>query len=175
MPEARRFLRVPTRLKAFVKKAESKDTKPLFHHYSKFYQQPISSEADFKKFGLPDVLKQYLDVINSKLDMLLSIQSLNFIEKDYPHTTEVVEIGGGGIKCIKPKGIEINVGDFLDLVIILSTFPLWIVSAIGEVKREEDNLLGIEFVQIKESDKENIIRFVFQEEREYIRKQKNLE
>ncbi len=174
----RKFLRVSTRIKAYVKKVKSKNTVPMSHHFSRSYQQP-TFDADFKKFGLPEALKYYLDVINSKLDMILSIQSQTFIEKDYPHTTEVIEIGGGGLKCLVPKGIEVTVGDYLDFVIILSSFPLWMVGVIGEIKRiEEDNginILAVEFVQIKESDKEDIIQFVFKEEREQIRRQKEQE
>ncbi len=178
MEEAkRRFLRVSTRLKAYLKKVQSKDTKPV-HHYSRSYQHP-TFDLNLKKFGLPEALKEYLDIINSKLDMILSIQSLNFIERDYPFSTEVIEIGGGGLKCLKPSKLDVKVGDFLDFVIILSTFPLWMVGVIGEIKRIEkikgQEVMAVEFSQIRESDKEEIIRFVFQEERENIRKQKDME
>ncbi len=174
--EKRRFLRVPTRLKAYLKKV-SKDTKPV-HHYSRTHQ-PSTFNLDLKKFGLPEALKEYLEIINSKLDMILSIQSLAFIEKDYPFTTEVIEIGGGGLKCLKPQKLDVKVGDFLEFVIILSTFPLWMVGAIGKINRIENidgrEVMAIEFSQIRDSDKEEIIRFVFQEERENIRKQKDME
>ena len=168
--ENRSYSRVDTRLRAHARRVASPQSPPLFRSSPQISSQP--TESSLRESGIPEGLRTYLELINSKLDMLLSVTSQNRLEADYPLKLEVVELSGAGLRCIKPAE-DLPIGQGLELVLLLSSMPLHMAAAIGVVKRleslEEAEHLIVEFTQMRESDRAAIVQFVFREQREQIR------
>lgn len=169
--ESRTYMRIPTRLRAHARKIDSPDSQPLFRGIS------ASSEIarPNKISGVPESLVDLLTGINDKLDLLISAMNKDFLLKDFPIQLEIVEISGAGVRFVADDGICIE--DNLEMVIILSHFPLRLAGVSGtvqrEVEKEEQCLCAFNFKQIREHDREAIVQFVFQEQRETIRERKN--
>jgi c-di-GMP-binding flagellar brake protein YcgR len=114
---------------------------------------------------------EMLSGINHKLDLILSTISQDMLVKDFPLRLEITEISGAGVLFSTNENIEI--GDHLEMVLILSQFPLRLASVCGTVQRQENLLFAFNFIQIRENDRETIVQFVFQEQREQIRESKH--
>lgn len=168
--ENRSYSRIPTRLRAHARHVSSSEGPPLFRSSPQTTSPP--PEGTLREAGMPEGLRNYLEMINTKLDMLLSVTNESRLESDYPLKLEVVELSGAGLRCIKPAE-DLPIGQGLELVLLLSSMPLHMAAAIGVVKRleslEEDEHLVVEFTQMRESDREAVVQFVFREQREQIR------
>lgn len=164
--EKREYSRVNTRLKAWGKKVEGPDVIPAFHA-SNLSTQPIDNRY-LQDTNLPEELKKFLQTIDQKLDTLLGLQSQNLLEKEYTIQTEVVELSGAGLKCLQTDS-QLDINDYIEVVLFLSYQPVNMASAIGRVQRLENGIAVIEFTSLRESERESIVQFVFQEQREQIR------
>ncbi len=171
--ENRSYSRVSTRLRAHARYVSSTQSPPLFRSSPQTSSHP--TETTLRESGIPEGLRSYLEMINSKLDMLLSVTNQSRLESDYPLKLEVVELSGAGLRCIKPES-SISIGQGLEIVLLLSSMPLHMAATTGMVKRieslEDAEHLIIEFTQMRESDREAIVQFVFREQREQIRTQR---
>lgn len=83
-----------------------------------------------------------------------------------PRKTQTVDISGGGVALYLAEPFE--PGTLLDVFIDL---PDTLVSATAEVVRiirsdDRGHLAGLRFVDIRERDRDAIVRFIFQEQRE---------
>ncbi len=169
MSDKRCYSRIETRVKALIRRAEDKHSPPLFR--TSIHDFP-SIHAHLKDVGIPESLRLFMEYVDSKLDLILSILGQDIIEKEFDFSTMVVELSGGGLKCLRPSE-DFQVGDALEILLFLCHIPLQTVSAVGEVIRIEKfkgkDFLVLEFTHIREIDREEIVRFVFQEEREQIR------
>ncbi|MBW1861665.1 MAG: PilZ domain-containing protein [Deltaproteobacteria bacterium] len=120
-------------------------------------------------------------------------KKLYFLQKLMTHSEEIdifeqqplkVNISGSGMK-FNCSGY-FQVGDLLDLKMVLPTSPFFIVKAVGLVVRvdklpektlplrEASNYLAIKFIAINEDNMEAIIRCVFKLQRKNLRKQNTL-
>ncbi len=169
MSDKRCYSRIKTRVKALIRKAEDKHSPPLFR--TSIHDSP-SIQTHLKDVGIPESLRLFMEYLDGKLDLILSILGKDMIESEFHLSTVVVELSGGGLKCIKPS-TEFQVGDAVEVLLYLCHIPLRIVSAVGEIIRieheEGKEVLVVEFTHIRELDREEVVRFVFQEEREHIR------
>jgi c-di-GMP-binding flagellar brake protein YcgR len=107
--------------------------------------------------------------------MILSLLRQDSLQEDFPIRAEVVEISGAGLKFVSKERFDEE--QALELAIILSQFPLRVVGAVGYVLRLESvrniPIYVVTFTNIRDLDRENIVQFVFQEQREQIRERKN--
>lgn len=169
MSEQRTFSRAITRIKAFARQAHSLDDPPLFKSVTR---QPAQQLAEgLKKAKLPDGLVDFLAGLDAKVDQLLAILSHDQLKEDFPIVLEVREISGAGMRFYTKAKIEKP--GLLEVVIVLGHAPLRLAGAKGRVMgREETGLYRFEFSDIRDTDQEAIVQFVFQEERERLRSRK---
>jgi len=172
--EKRSYSRIQTRIKARLRRVESPQASPLFHACSMNLSPDGSTEL--KDVSLPDGLRDFLESLERKLDLMLGLLSRDSLKNDFPLETEVTELSGGGLRCIAPDD-SLKVGEAVEFVLFLARMPMSMAGAVGSVRRIEqvDNhtVFGVEFTNVRESDREKIVQFVFQEQREQIRTRKN--
>lgn len=127
-----------------------------------------------KGAGLPETMLDFLETINTKLDMLLSIANQDHLQNNFPVAVDIVEISGAGL--IFSADREFHLGDRVELVMFLSQVPLRIAGAIGRIDRSDEvnakPAWVVDFTSIRESEREVIVRYVFQQQREQIRESK---
>jgi hypothetical protein len=165
--EHRTFLRIDTRLKAYARHIESPEAVPLFR------SPAVTDHPVYKPSGhVPEALMEVLSGMNHKLDLILSTISQDLLVQDFPLRLEVTEISGAGVLFRTREPMK--VGEHMELVLILSQFPLRMASVCGTVQRQDDpTLFAFNFRQIRENDREAIVQYVFQEQREQIREKKH--
>jgi hypothetical protein len=164
--ESRTFLRIDTRLRAYARRIDNPDSSPLFR--SPAFKEYFPSKPSGH---IPEAVMEMLTGINHKLDLILSTISQDMLVKDFPLRLEITEISGAGVLFSTNENIEVD--EHLEIVIILSQFPLRLASVCGTVQRQENALFAFNFKQIRENDRETIVQFVFQEQREQIRESKH--
>ncbi|MFW6236482.1 MAG: PilZ domain-containing protein [Desulfovibrionales bacterium] len=169
--ENRTYMRIPTRLRAHARRIDSADSQPLFRGIA----TQTETTRPSKVTGVPENLTTLLSEINSKLDLLVSSMNRELLLKDFPIQLEIVEISGAGVRFVNDGSVAIN--DNLELIIILSHFPLRLAGVSGtvqrEVEKEDKRFYAFNFKHIRDHDREAIVQYVFQEQREIIRESKN--
>lgn len=124
--------------------------------------------------NLPEPLLDFLETINTKLDMLLSLANQELLQNTFPVAMNIVEISGAGLIFVADR--EFTLGERIEMVLFLSQFPLQIVGALGRVHRRDERngapAWAVDYTSIREVDREAIVRFVFQQQREKIRESK---
>jgi hypothetical protein len=166
--EKRSFMRIPTRVRGHLRRLSSPDELPL-------YRDTVTGAGMFpvdpREAGMSESLYSMLCTINSKLDMLLSMQNRDELESDFPVSMDIVEISGAGVRFFTPVELPLEV--YVEAVIILGRFPLRLAGAIGRVIRQEtqdgQNGYALDFTRIRERDLESIVQFVFQSQRDDLR------
>jgi hypothetical protein len=168
--ESRTFLRIDTRLRAYSRRIDTPDSPPLFRGPS------IKEHTSHKPVGAgSEAVLEMLAGINQKLDLILSTVSQDMLGKDFPMRLEITEISGAGVLFSTQE--RVTVGDHLEMILVLSQFPLRLASVCGTVERREEQSgtvrYAFNFKQIRENDRESIVQFVFKEQREQIRESKH--
>ncbi|MBI2370687.1 MAG: PilZ domain-containing protein [Deltaproteobacteria bacterium] len=141
----------------------------LFHTQAVAPQAPpLSPTTD------PQIL-QALMALDRKLDHLLALLQADSRSGLTSGGLRQVNISGSGLRFL----IEGTVGrgDLFDLRITLPTLPATVIEALGEVvqavRRGEGprgpHEAGIRFVAIREEDRESLVRYVFQRQRQLLR------
>jgi hypothetical protein len=171
--EKRTFLRIPTRIGGHARKLESESELPVFR------EAPLPGVSgpgafDARDASIPEGLYTLLSSLNAKLDMLIGMLGRDQISADFPLTLRIVEISGAGLRFFTSE--ELALGTSLEVVIMLSQFPLRMAGAIGRIIRveplEDAALYALDFTRIRERDLETIVQFVFQSQRDELREKK---
>lgn len=127
-----------------------------------------------KGANMPEALLDFLETINAKLDLLLSLANREHLESTFPVAVNIVEISGAGLVFTADR--EFSLDDRLEMVLFLSQFPLQTAGAMGRIHRHDDragkSAWAVDFTSIREQDREAIVRYVFQQQRERIRESK---
>ncbi|MDI9571108.1 MAG: PilZ domain-containing protein [Pseudomonadota bacterium] len=118
---------------------------------------------------------EWFKVLNKKMDMiirLLTLQSEGFQMLPF----KAVNISGSGISFSIPESFR--VGDIIELKMILAnaqSLPVYLY-AYAEVKKAERQASGCvvsaKFIQMDDAIRDEIVRFVFEREREIIREKR---
>lgn len=163
------YLRVPTRLRAYVRLASSKDSLPLAYDNPELNQG--IEKPDLTATGLSKIISDFLQVVDTKLDTVISLLNQKRLEDEFSAELEVIEISGDGLR-LADRG-SFAPGDALEFALVLNQFPLRIASAVG-IMGHGDNAKGhpVSFTRIREPDLEAVVSFVFHEERMRIRETK---
>lgn len=154
-----------------ARKVSSMDTPPLFSGAAPI--EPMQADQMLRSAKLPEAVTSFLVNMDRKLDRVLALLSEDNLKEDFPLSLEVREISAAGmkIKTVPP----LKPGTLLEVVIVLSRHPLVMAGAKGQVVGVDGDteLRRVEFKNIREDDREAIIRYVFQAQREQIRTKRN--
>ena len=172
--EKRAFSRVATFVRAHMRPMSGPDAPVMFNASS---QATSLAGLSLKESKLPDVLVQFLLEMSQKLDLVVSHLSREQLQDDFPHAADVVELSGAGVQM--RTDMALVPGDVLEIVLVLSLFPLRLAGAVGKVIRALDTapvdggtLWAVDFIRIRENDLDAVVQHVFNEERQHIRERK---
>lgn len=167
--ERRSYSRISIALKGYMRRVPSPEAPPLFKDGPQLGASPDA--RTFRGVNLPDALVSFLNNMNEKLDLLLSLASQDQLHNDFPMVLDTAELSGSGVAFECPE--ELVVGEYVEIVLILSQFPLKMGGAIGRVvrkfRRSNRTLWAVKFSKMRDTDREAIIQTVFQEQRALIR------
>lgn len=168
--EKRSFSRIPVRLKAQARVMSSIDSPQVFTGDA--LPQSISREELLKKGKLSEELTTFLLEMDRKLDEIIGLLSQDFVKTDFSIDLEVMEISAAGLKFRTSQTFQS--GDPLEIILYLSQAPLRMAGSKGRIldKEEDTGLYRFEFLDMRGSDMETIVQFVFKEQREQIRNSK---
>jgi hypothetical protein len=168
--EKRTFSRVQVRLKGYARIMRDIDSTPMF--IGDGAGDSSCNESVFKGSKLPEDLTNFLLEMNRKLDRILGLMSQGTLRDDFPLDVEIMELSAAGIKFRSQTGFEMNTA--MEVVLILGQVPLKLAASKGRIvgKDKETGLYRFEFVDTLGSNMEAIVQFVFQQQREQIRKSK---
>ncbi|MCL2669966.1 MAG: PilZ domain-containing protein [Syntrophaceae bacterium] len=136
----------------------------------------LGYSADTEWGGLPKLagndhqLGEWLNMLNTKLDRIIRLMTLQK-EGYFGLASRAVNISGGGLSFNSSK--EIRLGEVLEIKTLLTTQHSMAMVIYGQVtkaeKTEEDYAIAISYVRMDDLVRNEIIRFVFEREREIIR------
>lgn len=126
---------------------------------------------------LPDLadhnLRNWLILLNSKLDHILNALAIDQDEFGCL-SKKTHNIGGGGLSFLSPEAYR--EGDVLEIKLLLeSSNPMaayFYGKVVNIVPQADEFLVSVEFISIDESIREEIIKFVFEREREVLREKR---
>jgi len=138
------------------------------------YGYPGSEEAVYQ--GDTHV-NQGLWEINRKLDLLIHMFLADDFKALMNSTPKDVNISASGIRFIADRSHDM--GDVIEIRLILPTVPLLFVRMLGEVIRQkavtstpqtERYAVAVRFLKVDPETREDIIRYLFRRQREVLRK-----
>lgn len=125
--------------------------------------------------GLPDAAVSFLLNLDAKIDRIISQMSKDALAAYFPKQLVVLDISASGLLV---QANDLQVGEYVETVLFLGEFPSIVVSGVAHVLRPGSPVPGVgttyalRFTRMRDSEREQIVRFVFREERERIRSQK---
>jgi len=135
-------------------------------------------EKIMKKIEEKDELFLYLNIIDKKLNLLIS-SLLSRQEEAYSLSGHrEVDISGSGIRFRHPEPLETGALFELRIYLPVITYPsiatISQVLRVDEEKNEEETsyLIAFKFIEINENDRELLIKYIFMKERERLRSEK---
>ena len=131
--------------------------------------------AEFKYLPNPDdqLIAQWLQSINAKLDEIIRMMTLQHDGFNCLSITKV-NISGGGMRL--NTGQSFATGDVLEIKVMLGLKPpvaLYIYGEVIEVNKPHPEYdTSVQFINIDDFVRDEIIRFVFETEREILREKR---
>ncbi|PKN10451.1 MAG: hypothetical protein CVU72_01155 [Deltaproteobacteria bacterium HGW-Deltaproteobacteria-7] len=131
--------------------------------------------AEYKSLPNPDdqLMAQWLQSINSKLDEIIRMMTLHQDGFNRLNITKV-NISGGGMSFNTHESFA--TGDVLEIKVLLGmqkTIALFLYGEVVEVsKPHPDYNLSVQFINIDDFIRDEITRFVFETEREILRERR---
>ena len=169
MPDSRpQFNAVDTRVRGKFRVMPSADDLPMIslggEHKPAGYEELAQSH-------LPEAVINFLVGMSNQINYIAALLEKKALDEEFPHILDGVRVSGSGLafyaECPLAKG------DYLEVLLTLTSLPLQMAGAIGEVVKEETTPQGkkyfLQFTRISEPNLDAIVRFVFQEQRKSIR------
>ena len=171
--DRRKFSRIDTYLRAWVRILPSATSPAAYTDYA--VQPTAMPGRTLHGSKLPDPVISYLEEMDKKLDMILSLLSQEHLQDHFPIKARVTNLGGAGLKFTSKEPFEL--GQYLEMVVIINRVPLRLAGAIGKIIRQEEApqlgpVWALDFTRIREQDLEAVVHFVFNAERQHIREQR---
>lgn len=167
----RTFARIETTLKGYVRRMHPGQVRPLYAGCQSC--APIQG-LDEKINSIPEALVVYLKNMDEKLSAILSLLNQQMIQDDFPISALIHDISGAGLRFTSPT--KFAVGDLVEIVVAIAMYPQGLVGTMGEIIRqdsqEESPLWVVEFKNMRDLEREKIIQFVVQEQREQLRERR---
>lgn len=122
----------------------------------------------------PFILNALID-INLKLNLIISAISSEGKKNFFNRVPIEGSLSEGGLGFT--TGETIAEGDILAIEIMLPVFPLAIIKTLGKAVRvqvlpEGGSAVGLQFINIKEEDRDKIVHYIFKKQREWLRTNK---
>lgn len=160
--------------KAINKMMETSTSPVLRDIIGKKEEDKLASDTD-------SVLMPMLINLDKKLDIIIDLlDQKGERKKRLKEKTRKISLSGGGVKFLADN--EFKKGDILELRIDFPLIPPVVIPALGEVMRSEEigdkegnYKMAIKFKVIHEEDRDKIIHYVFQKQRELLRAKKEKE
>lgn len=141
---------------------------------------PSRSKPDLE--GRDDI-ERFLLFLDGKLDLIIKLLAEKAEKKNYTHTGAVIDVSESGIRMASP--VPLKMGTFIAADMTLPHFPIRSVEVLAEVvweftladvsKYGENQLIGIRFVDILPEDQDEIVYYIFQKQREELRRRRDSE
>lgn len=130
--------------------------------------RPIQNTVDYDY-----IFGEWLKILNAKLDTVIRLMTLQR-EGYFGLPFKTVNISGGGMSFSLMEAIPL--GEILEIKIMLTWNQPVAMSLYGEVtkseKRHDSYFTAVRYVHMDSSVRDEIIRFVFEREREIIREKR---
>ena len=122
----------------------------------------------------PFILNSLID-INLKLNLIISAISSEGKKNIFNRVPIEANLSEGGLGFTTRE--EISEGDMYALEIMLPVFPIAIIKTLGKAVRitalpEGGSIIGLQFINIKEEDRDKIVHYIFKKQREWLRTNK---
>lgn len=171
MPEVEKkdYVHVDVYVQGLMRIMSRPDELPKFNGYA---DDSNDLSELFSKSKLPEELILFMESMNSKLEHIIGMLEHNRMEAGFPIDIEVLNLSANGA-IFKSRSRSLEQGQTVEAVLSLSQVPMIMAGGVGKIKRVEHPSYGqvweLSFTRIREQDMENIVQFVFQQERKRIR------
>jgi hypothetical protein len=131
--------------------------------------------AEFKSLPNPDdqIITEWLRTINAKLDEIIRMMTIQHEGFNCLNMTKV-NIGGGGLSFNTDKSL--SPGDALEIKVMLSmqkSVALFLYGEVVEITKPHPEYdTSVQFIGIDDFVRDEVIRFVFETEREILREKR---
>ncbi|MFH1090256.1 MAG: PilZ domain-containing protein [Pseudomonadota bacterium] len=122
-----------------------------------------------------DELERFLLQLSKKLDFIISLLTAEIGRKHYDHKGTVVDISESGMRIISP--VTLSNGDVLEIGLVMPHMPHRTMDIVGQVawgqkgeRIKAGEVIGIKFIDILVQDQDEIVHWLFQKQREEIRR-----
>ncbi len=137
---------------------------------------PVLKEIEVDEEKKKDPLFTYMKIIDRKLDMVL-----DYLSEKAEDTLQYISrylkanISGSGIRFV--VDVDMNEGDYVELIIILPIYPHSRISVLCKVLRSIKQTQGncifsdiaLQYLAINENNRDMLIQYIFMKEREMLR------
>ncbi len=121
-----------------------------------------------------EALLESLRIINDKLDYLLG-RLCGAQPRRHQFSATTIDVSGGGLCLAAAEPAPL--GEYVDMTLVLPTWPQISLELLGQVQSvdkpepEEGDAfkIGIGFVALSEIDRDRLVRYIFQKQRECLR------
>jgi hypothetical protein len=123
----------------------------------------------------------YTRMMNKKLDTIIELLSKSLYGEIYHSVQTDINLSGAGVQF--ESYIVLKEGDYAELKITVPIFPYPKITALCQVVRTEsvqgsstagNFRIAMKFLVINEKDRDLLINYIFEKEREYLRQKKKL-
>ncbi len=184
--EKREYFRLEVRLPIEFRKITYEEYVNLENSikYSSTQSVDISNEMQFLKEAVSKYEKEkgqlhaYMQMINKKLDIILDLLNKTKDEELYISKYIDVNISGSGIRFTSE--VELHTNEYVELKIVLPRHPYPKITTLCQVVRSQTSEAGdrvdwevaLKFLTINEDDRDLLISYIFEKERELLRNRK---
>jgi hypothetical protein len=184
--ERRSFFRIHDRLVVEFRQITPEDftkLKDIIQHnpiqaLDKIEKTYLLADKDLKCEN--EELRVYLCNMNKKLDAILNLLSQSQYDETYHSVQTDVILSGAGIQF--ESHIALKKDDYTELKIVIPMFPYPKIAILCQVVRSESLQgdaadafrIAMQFLIINEKDRDFLIKYIFEKEREYLRQKKEL-
>jgi hypothetical protein len=125
-----------------------------------------------------DELFTYMRMINKKLDSIIDVLNKSQYDEIYHYVQTEITLSGAGVQF--ESQIALKAGDYTELKIIVPIFPYPRITILCQVVRAESVhggsggtfRIAMQFLVINEKDRDLLVNYIFEKEREYLRQKK---
>ncbi len=186
--EGREFLRISTFLQFMYEEISMEDFLSVKDEYvvrpsfstSVYSIYNLSTPKIYQSPGEGDTtpvnphLERLLIAINSKLDVILSL--LNPEASIFADVKEKkVFISGSGIMFSTEDMAGLTQGSIIKITMLFPTVPQFTIKVVAQVVKVENNDVACKFIAINETDRDEIIKFTLDKQRQQIKNAPHLD
>lgn len=127
-----------------------------------------------------DDIEVFLMRLDAKLDYLITLLSDRIARKNYQHKGLLLDISESGLRFVSP--IPLPIGALLEIELVLPNHPhhrldiaaqvIWQGGQANADTPRPSHFVGLGFLDILPDDREEIVHYIFQKQREEIRRSK---